>query len=422
MLDRPEHSVSRSLIDANALKVLYRLNKTGYRAYLVGGSVRDLMLGRRPKDFDVATDARPNDLRRLFRNARIIGRRFRLAHVLFKEGIVEVSTFRRQPDPEQQKSAPGELLITSDNTFGTPREDSFRRDFTINGLFYDIGDFSVVDFVGGVQDLRDRLVRVIGDPDVRFREDPVRMLRACEFAGRLGFTIEKETQEAIQRNRLELDKAAPARLTEEVIQLLKCGSAGASAQWMLDLGLLEVLLPEAMAMLKARSVGAGDFVGILPTIDTMIREDRELSEPVLLAAILLPEVMLRRFDYERRRRRWMPLEAYGEAVSEVLERLLERFSIANHKRAAIRHALDGFHRLCADRWTPDKRLRFASRPAFDDALVLFEILSRATGQGQEVLEQWIAVARQRARRPEPQIEGRRRRRPRRRRGGRRRSE
>jgi poly(A) polymerase len=188
ILQRSEHPISRKAIDKNAVKVLYRLHNAGYKAYLVGGSVRDLMMGRTPKDFDVGTNARPNEVRRLFGNSRIIGRRFRLVHVFYHDGsVIEVSTFRRDPDPEEQRGEPGELLITSDNTYGTPRQDAFRRDFTINALFYSIADFTVRDHVGGIEDLERKLIRAIGDPDVRFQEDPVRMLRACEFAGRLGF-------------------------------------------------------------------------------------------------------------------------------------------------------------------------------------------------------------------------------------------
>ncbi|MEE8523995.1 MAG: CCA tRNA nucleotidyltransferase, partial [Thermoanaerobaculia bacterium] len=223
ILARPEHPVSRDRMSEGVVKVLYRLKNSGFKGYLCGGAVRDLMLDRRPKDFDVGTDAEPRELRRLFRNARIIGRRFRLAHVIFKDGIVEVATFRRAPDPEGQKGGPGDLLITDDNAFGTPREDAFRRDFTINALFYDVADFSVIDYVGGIEDLDNGLIRVIGDPETRFREDPVRMMRACEFAGRLGFTIEQKTQEGIQQQRQELLKAAPPRLTEELLQLLRCG-------------------------------------------------------------------------------------------------------------------------------------------------------------------------------------------------------
>ena len=271
ILARSEHPISRRDIDKNALKVLYRLHNSGYLAYLVGGSVRDLMMGRKPKDFDIGTNAKPNEIRRLFSNSRIIGRRFRLVHVFFHDGsTVEVSTFRRDPDPDEQRTEPGELLITSDNTYGTPRQDAFRRDFTVNALFYSVGDYSVIDHVGGIEDLERKLIRAIGDPELRFREDPVRMLRACEFAGRLGFGIETRTQEAIHRHSRELEKASPARVTEEIIQLLKCGRAGAAMQWMLELDLLQVLLPEAYAMLTAGARGLGDFGQILPVIDRMV--------------------------------------------------------------------------------------------------------------------------------------------------------
>ena len=415
ILARPEHSISRKLISAGAVKVLYRLKNAGYKAYLCGGAVRDLMLGGRPKDFDVCTDAEPGDLRRLFRNARIIGRRFRLAHVIFQDGIVEVSTFRQAPDPEEQKGPDGDLLITSDNAFGTPQEDAFRRDFTINALFYNVADFSVIDYVGGTDDLEQGLIRVIGDPDLRFCEDPVRMLRACEFAGRLGFTIEAETQEAIQRHGEDLRRAAAPRLTEELMQLLKCGHAGASMQWMLELGVLDVLLPEAGAMITAAQRGAGNFGGILPTLDRMTAENREVPDAVLLSSVLLPQIMLRRFEVESVDGRWMPMPAYLQVVRETMESFLERFSLANFKRTMVIHVLEGFHRLCSEGWTPAQRVRFASKSYFDDALLLFEILVRATGEGHPVLEHWQSAQRQRPRRPQPMVQAKRRRRPRRRR-------
>ena len=413
VLPRSEHKVSRKRISAPSLKVLYRLRKTGYRAFLCGGAVRDLMLGGSPKDFDVCTDARPHEIRRAFRNARIIGRRFRLAHVIFHDEVVEVSTFRRTPDPDEQASGPDEMLITNDNTYGTPREDAFRRDFTINALFYDIEDYSIVDYVGGVRDLERRLVRVIGDPDVRFCEDPVRMLRACEFAGRLGFTVEDGTQQGIERNRQELLKASPARLIEELLQLLRCGSASGAVQWMLDLGLLAVILPEALAMIEAHQRGAGAMTGILPTLDRIARDGDHLSDPVLLGAVLLPQVMLQRFDYERSTGRLMKTRHFRDLVERAFEDFQQRFSVAKHKRAMAVHALEGFHRLCSQQWTAVQRARFVHKSYFDDALTLFEILVRATGEGDAALEAWRAARRQRRRQTGPRVE--RKRRPRRRR-------
>ena len=215
VLSRAEHPISRKNIDESAIKVLYRPHRSGKKGYLVGGGVRDLMLSGRPKDFDVATDALPREVKRLFRNSRIIGRRFRLVHVFFQNETVEVSTFRRDPDREAQRGGPEDLLITDDNVFGTPREDAFRRDFTVNALFYDIGDFTVIDYVGGIEDLEARLIRAIGDPDVRFPEDPVRMLRACELAARLQFGIESELRRrpgaAAARSRRRRRRGSPRR-------------------------------------------------------------------------------------------------------------------------------------------------------------------------------------------------------------------
>src|SRR5436189_5835764 len=208
IIPREQHSISRRDIDADALKVLYRLRQYNHTAYLVGGSVRDLLLSRRPKDFDIGTSAHPYQVKKLFRNCWIIGRRFRLAHVKFGQKVIEVATFRRQvaageevvqdgvpaPDPTTPE---GERLIHHDNTFGTPEEDAFRRDFTINALFYDIATFSVIDYVGGLDDLRAGIVRAIGDPEVRMREDPVRMMRAVALSARLDFTIDRPVLEAI---------------------------------------------------------------------------------------------------------------------------------------------------------------------------------------------------------------------------------
>jgi len=404
ILPRPEHPISRKLIDANATKVLYRLHKGGYASYLVGGGVRDLMLGRRPKDFDIATSARPNEIRRLFRNARIIGRRFRLAHVIFHDGVVEVATFRRTPDPEDQRG--DDLLITSDNTFGTPREDAFRRDFTINALFYNIADFSVIDYVGGIDDLEAGLIRVIGDPDLRFAEDPVRMLRACEFAGRLGFTIESETQLGIQRQREELVKAAAPRITEELLSLLKSGNAAPAVQWMLELGLIEVFLPETLAMVRATEIGIGDFGNVLPVLDAMVLEEREMPDQVLLGALLLPNVLLERFERESQRDGWVKDQEFRKLVTATVESFCERFVVPNLKRTMMIQALEGFHRLCGADFTLSQRKRFAEKSYFDDSLLLFEVLVRATGEGGEELARWQDAAKKRKRR-EPRLDVRR---------------
>lgn len=416
ILDRSEHSISRKNVPENTLKVLYRLNSSGKKAYLVGGAVRDLLLGRRPKDFDVGTDARPAEIRRLFRNSRIIGRRFRLAHVFFQGGdIVEVATFRREPPPEEQESDQGELLITSDNAYGTPREDAFRRDFTINALFYNVADFTVIDYVGGIADLDDGLVRVIGDPDVRFREDPVRMLRAIEFAARLKFDVEPRTAEGIERNRGEIAKASPARTTEEIVQLLQCGHAGDALQLMLDFGVFEELLPEVHAMVAADERGLGKFNRIPVVFDELVEEGREVSDSSLLAALLLPQVLLRRYDVEEERGQPMSRSALEALVDEVATPFVVRFALSRARTDRIVGSLKAFLRLCEPGWSDEQRRRFTLRKHFDDAFDLFEIVTRSTGEGDEPLAEWRRAAKER---PEPKTappRGRPRRRRRRRR-------
>ena len=276
VVPRSAHTISRREIDADALKVLYRLHEHNYVAYLVGGSVRDLLLGRRPKDFDVGTSAHPQQVKKLFRNCWIIGRRFRLAHVKFGPKTIEVATFRRLVDPTEPppdvdeaieaspEPAPGDTaaevaaaqgthfakvrahdrLIHRDNTFGTPEEDAFRRDFTINALFYDIATFSIIDYVNGLHDLEARLIRSIGDPHVRFLEDPVRMLRAVVFAARLDFTIDEPVLDAIDTHRHEISRSAPARMLEEYYKILRSGFAERSLELLKDTRLLRAITPE----------------------------------------------------------------------------------------------------------------------------------------------------------------------------------
>src|SRR6266567_187044 len=255
IVPRAEHSLSRRDVDPDALKVLYRLRQFDHTSYLVGGSVRDLLIGRRPKDFDIGTSAHPYQVKKLFRNCWIIGRRFRLAHVKFGTKVIEVATFRRQVAPGEEvvqdgvpapdPSTPeGEHLIHHDNTFGTPEEDAFRRDFTINALVYDIATFSIIDYVGGLEDLRTGVVRSIGDPEVRLREDPVRMIRAIALAARLDFTIEPALLAAIRTHRCEIAKSSSARLLEEYYKILRAGAAEAAFRGLADVGLLESISSE----------------------------------------------------------------------------------------------------------------------------------------------------------------------------------
>ena len=278
IVPRSAHAISRRDIDPDALKVLYRLHEQNYIAYLVGGSVRDLLLTRRPKDFDIGTSAHPHQVKKIFRNCWIIGRRFRLAHVKFGSKTIEVATFRRQvqaseltPEEEAALATPADVvapdevlppepdaastprrratdrLIQRDNTYGTPEEDAFRRDFTVNALFYDIGTFSIIDYVDGLRDLDARLIRCIGDPEVRFKEDPVRMLRAVVLAARLQFTIDEPILDAIAAHRSEIAKSAPARLLEEYYKILRSGHAEEAFRQLAATKLLKEISPELAA-------------------------------------------------------------------------------------------------------------------------------------------------------------------------------
>ncbi len=236
------------LIDSDADRVVRKLARNGFKAYLVGGCVRDLLVGKKPKDFDVATSATPNEVRNTFRNCRIIGRRFRLAHVFFGDKIIETSTFRANPRDEDEDE--GELLIRRDNVFGTETEDARRRDFTINGLFYDVEKQKVIDHVGGLADLKAGLVRTIGDPDIRFQEDPIRMLRGLKFAARLEFEFEPRTFEALLRWRGEISKCAPPRVLEEIFRCLRGGAARRSFELLVQTDVLNVMSPQLAALLQ----------------------------------------------------------------------------------------------------------------------------------------------------------------------------
>jgi poly(A) polymerase len=413
ILSRGEHSVSRKKITENALKVLYRLHRQGYKAYVVGGGVRDLMLGGQPKDFDVSTNARPNEIRRLFRNSRIIGRRFRLVHVFFHGEVIEVSTFRRDPDPEHQRGGPDDPLITNDNVWGSPRQDAFRRDFTVNGLFYDIADYSVIDYVGGIEDLDKKLIRTIGDPVERFKEDPVRMVRACEFAARLGFGIEAATQHGILAQARGIERASPARLTEELIQLMRCGSAGGVLQRMLDLELLDVMLPEAHAMIDPAS-SSGGLSGVLPALDRMVASGEKLSDVTLLATPLLASfdalVRQREAQHGGRLNRGQVIKL----AAAVVDPMAQRFTLSRVRAEGTRQALAVLYLLEGPAPSPAARVQITNRLAFPDSLALLELKDRALGRSGEVLAGWRQAAKHR-KKPEPAAK-----RPRRRRSTRRR--
>jgi poly(A) polymerase len=335
-------------IDPDAAKVVRRLERSGYQAYLVGGCVRDLLLGGKPKDFDVATNARPEDVRALFRNCRIIGRRFRLAHILFGGGkVIEVATFRRNPAmeaPEEEASeAFDDLLIRSDNVFGEAHEDALRRDFTMNALFYDLDRRQVLDWCGGIDDVRRRAIHTIGDPMVRFREDPIRILRAIKFAARLDLGIAPDVYDAMVWVRDDLAKSARPRVFEEILRLLRGGAAHRSSWLMWETGAMSVLLPELAAFLddeEATAGGAQRFFRKMDAVDAMMRTRGRALDDVALWTVLLKEPLDEACAGERDKIR---------AAGEFLDPIIERVAVPRRIADGVRRIVAILPRLAAGR-------------------------------------------------------------------------
>jgi poly(A) polymerase len=334
---RSEHSISRAQISEHALKVLYRLQKSGYDAYLVGGCVRDLLLGREPKDFDVVTNAHPEQIKGVFRNCRLIGRRFRLAHVHFGNEVIEVATFRgfgSEQDDNQVTNDEGRLL--RDNVYGTIEQDVWRRDFTVNALYYNIKDFSVVDYTGGMDDHKSGTLRLIGDPETRFREDPVRMLRAVRFAVKLGFNIDPDCQKAMYGSADLLYSIPSARLYDEVLKLFLSGYALQTFEMLRHYGLFQVLFPDTEKSLAVEENGFPKLLLIkaLQNSDNRIAEGKTVTPYFLLAAFLWePLRMLARLNQERGMDDY---NAFQSAASEILSRQVKRTAFPRHISLAMR--------------------------------------------------------------------------------------
>lgn len=329
-IPRDQHSVSRSVISEPAKKVLSRLNKSGYEAYLVGGGVRDILLGQRPKDFDIATNATPEEVHDLFRNSRLIGRRFRIVHVVFGREVIEVTTFRGDASQASKDSAGddrktsehGQLL--RDNVYGNLEEDALRRDFTVNALYYCIRDFTVIDFANGIEDLRNQQLRLIGDPETRYREDPVRMLRAIRFAAKLGFDIEPETAAPIQELAPLLTHIPPARLFEEVLKLFSAGHGETTFDLLTRYDLLAPLFPETV---KAIEAGESDELirQALRNTDARIAQGKSVTPYFLFAAMLWPALQR---EWNHRQANGDPVQpALHGAIGKVISRQVQATSI-----------------------------------------------------------------------------------------------
>lgn len=405
IVPRAEHPISRRDIDPDALKVLYRLHESGYVAYLVGGSVRDLLLSRRPKDFDIGTAAHPYQVKKLFRNCWIIGRRFRLAHVRFGMKTIEVATFRRNvpAGSETEPSEPAPEGDTDpnrhDNTFGTPEEDAFRRDFTINALFYDIGTYSIIDYVGGLQDLKDGLIRSIGDPNERFQEDPVRMLRAIVMAARLNFRLDDPIVDAIKTHRGLMATASPARMIEEYYKILRSGYAELTFRTLAEHKLLDPVTPEIQRGAKNQALWDS-----LAALDAYRRKfeaaPATLRNPVLLGTVLIPLGLMPRQE----RRHFEPVieesehsddDNVGNLINPLARPKFRRppkepilkigmLPIARGDTERLRQLLSLQGRIADVEMSPRAKRGLMHRSPFEDALTWFEI----HGNAPAVLEHW----------------------------------
>ncbi|MBC7978546.1 MAG: polynucleotide adenylyltransferase PcnB, partial [Myxococcales bacterium] len=422
-------------IDPDALKVVRRLLTAGHEAYLVGGCVRDLYLGRRPKDFDIATSATPEAIRRLFRNSRVIGRRFKLAHVFFGAKIIETATFRTAPLPSEDE----DLMITHDNEWGSVEDDARRRDFTINGLFFDVETEKIVDFVDGMDDLDAKLIRTIGDPVLRFREDPVRMIRAVKFAARLDFDFEPATYQALLDVAPDIVKCSKARVLEEIYKLLRSGAAARSFELMLQTGLFEhMMLPylrmfgdapaakqrllDAAASLRDEPEAASDedaergaldparlMWRMLAALDSYVVQTDEAVQNGVLQAILFAPLVGRELAGGSR-------QALDRAIEAKLNQVGSVIGVARRDRELARQILMSHHRLI-EPGARRRRPALAQQQYFHDALVFLGLWVAGLGDGRHELDQWQRLA-QGTRASEPAVQQKRRRK----RSGRRREE
>jgi poly(A) polymerase len=375
ILPRSAHSLSRNQIDENTLKVLYRLHRHGYLAYLVGGSVRDLLLGRTPKDFDIGTDATPQQVKKLFRNCFLVGRRFRLAHIRFgRDQVIEVATFRRHPHPDEFPEDPAEHKFFVQNQFGTPREDAFRRDFTINALFYNIADFSIVDHVGGLKDLENRQLRVIGDPQVRFAEDPVRMMRALEFRARLDFSLDAEMLEGITRQAPLLADASPARVREKLMQFFRHGVAADVLQRSQSLELLQ-------PMMGGYQAGETTFK-LLEPLNRHFKQTGTVDEAMILAALFID-----RFWQKCPVQAALPINEVLQAAGHLLTPYCTYFRLAHGLRHQARELLVGCYRFARGLGHRGQK-RFLQNSATPRALELFRLWIQASDGDSNLVDIW----------------------------------
>jgi len=380
IIPRSEHNISRKLINKNALKVLYRLHDAGYSAFLVGGCVRDLLLEKIPKDFDIATNAEPDEVRSLFRNCRLIGRRFRLAHILFGQDIIEVATFRTHHEnaAEGQHAKMHDGMIIRDNVYGTIEDDAQRRDFTINALYYNIADFSVWDFTGGMQDLQKRALRVIGNPTKRFTEDPVRMLRAIRFLGKLDINMSPETEAALVELRHLVKQVSPSRLFQETLKLFQEGRTAESFKQLQKYEMFSILFPPLYTHLNEDQTNSL-LNEVLHNTDFRIHEGKTISPAFLFAAILWQPIL----------HNSLQLKEDGMSPYVALEKSIQKMLKIQTESLAIPRILStGIREICVLQYhlTQRSRSRVFRTLHHQRFRAAFDLLSARAKSGEEVSE------------------------------------
>ena len=390
IVPRPEHAISRANISQSAVKVLYRLKNAGYEGYLVGGSVRDLLLGREPKDFDVATDAHPDEVRSLFKNCRLIGRRFRLAHVRFGREIIEVATFRATGVEGEDLDGERELVdgrIVRDNVYGNLDQDALRRDFTVNALYYNIKDFSVVDFTTGMADLQAGLLRFIGDPDTRLREDPVRMLRVARFAAKLGFRVDEAIEALLPVHAPALSHVPPARLFDEVLKLFHGGYAVETFEVLRRYGLFAHLFPECDAALAEEHDGHPSVLvaRALESTDARVAEDKPVNPAFMFAAFLWEPLRTRMAALEGE---LGPAQALAAAAEEVIAAQATRVALPRRHSQVVKEIWQLQFRL--SRNTGRRPYAVLAHPRFRAAYDFLVIRAEAGEPVQELAQWWEA--------------------------------
>lgn len=388
-IPRAEHNISRANISQGALRVLRQLREAGFAAYLVGGGVRDLLLGREPKDFDVATDAHPDQVKQVFgRHCRLIGRRFRLAHVRMGREVIEVATFRGRAESEDMdKRNPAKGMLLQDNVYGSIEEDALRRDFTVNALYYNIADFSVLDFGQGMTDLNNGMLRLLGDPAVRFREDPVRMLRAVRFAAKLGFKIDAETERLMPQQASLLTEVPSARLYDECLKLFHSGQALETFEKLRHYHLFEVLFPDTERCLADEEEHFPiTFVSHgLHNTDSRINQDKPVT-PAFLFAVLLWEPVRRLAERHLAEQAEGEIPALQQAGGEVVARLVSRVAVPRRFTLVMREIWQLQPRFQMRRGKRPERL--LSHPRFRAAYDFLVLRARAGEVEQELADWW----------------------------------